>query len=152
MLVARVGPEVRVVRLSLSEVVIDDRAKKRQRHHQDGKAHRPHTDKHAIHIKKSIAVASERDALGFVTGLEGKDCFDGAFQFRLIPFYLLHVGIQPINSLIQLGFQPLKPIINVVESSIDLREPVINVVKSPVVNEPCHQDGSGNDAHYRWEL
>ena len=55
-LVARVGPEVRVVWLALSEVVIDDRSEKWQHCHHDGKAHRPHSDKHAIHSKKSIAL------------------------------------------------------------------------------------------------
>ena len=54
-LVACVGPEVRMVWLALSEVVIDDRPEKRQHRHHDGKAHRPHSDKHTIHSKKSIA-------------------------------------------------------------------------------------------------
>ena len=56
MLVACVGPEVRVVWLALSEVVIDDRSEKRQHRHHDGKAHRPHSDKHTIHSRKSIAL------------------------------------------------------------------------------------------------
>ena len=54
-LVTHVGSEVRVVWLALSEVVIDDRSEKWQHRHHDGKAHRPHSDKHSIHSRKSIA-------------------------------------------------------------------------------------------------
>ena len=92
-LVACVGPEVRVVWLALSEVVIDDRSEKWQHCHHDGKAHRPHSDKHAIHSKKSIAPAGERDALEFVTGLDSEDYVNGAFQSGLTPIRLRHSGI-----------------------------------------------------------
>ena len=58
-LVADVGSEVRVVWLALSEVVIDDRSKKRQHRHYDGKTHGPYSDKHLVHIKKSIAPTTD---------------------------------------------------------------------------------------------
>ncbi len=62
-LVADVGPEVRVIRLSLSKVMVEDRPHKRQHRQHNRKANRPHSHKHLVHTRKSIAVASESPPL-----------------------------------------------------------------------------------------